>query len=181
MLRGKVVEFVRGGDFGLASGANENGEYDRLWYGESVHPDEVVFEHGVFLLTKEKAEQLRAMPEQGSVEPAQDDTGDIGEEETTSNEEQNGTQEPAQGGLDIPTPQKTTLRIAGTVPSETWNRMGTSLITKLRAKEDLRLTIDIIVSVDANESSYFENDLRQTLDDLGLNDQVRVEATQRSG
>ena len=181
VLRGKVVEFVRGGDFGLASGANENGEYDRLWYGESVHPDEVVFEHGVFLLTKEKAEQLRAMPEQGSVEPAQDDTGDIGEEETTSNEEQNGTQEPAQGGLDIPTPQKTTLRIAGTVPSETWNRMGTSLITKLRAKEDLRLTIDIIVSVDANESSYFENDLRQTLDDLGLNDQVRVEATQRSG
>ena len=53
--------------------------------------------------------------------------------------------------------------------------MGTSLITKLRSKEDLHLNIDITVSVDSSESSYFESELRQTLDDLGLNEQVEVE------
>ena len=59
VLRQKVVEFVNGGDFGLASGDKGDGQYERVWYEEQAG-DEVAFEAGVFLLTKARAEQLRA-------------------------------------------------------------------------------------------------------------------------
>ena len=60
VLRRRIVEFVAGGDFGLASGDKSGDQYGRLWYAEPVGADEVAFESGVFLLTKAKAEQLRA-------------------------------------------------------------------------------------------------------------------------
>ena len=62
VLRRRIVEFVATGDFGLASGDRGGGEYERLWFREPVGADEVVFESGVFLLTKAKAEKLRAGP-----------------------------------------------------------------------------------------------------------------------
>ena len=43
ILRRKIVDFVGNGDFGLASGSKEDGQYDRLWYAEPVGTDEVVF------------------------------------------------------------------------------------------------------------------------------------------
>lgn len=173
VLRRKVVEFVESGDFGLASGANENGQYARVWHNETVHPDEVVFEHGVYLLTKAKAVQLRTKPEQDGTEPNQVDANEGGREPEQGREQNDGV-DSRQSAFDVPPQQKTNLRISGAVPSETWNRMGTSLITKLRTKEDLHLNIDITVSVDPMESAYFESELRQTLDDLGLSDQVHV-------
>ena len=60
VLRRRIVEFVSDGDFGLASRDKGDGEYERVWYKESVGAEEVAFESGVFLLTKAKAEQLRA-------------------------------------------------------------------------------------------------------------------------
>ena len=173
VLRRKVVEFVESGEFGLASGPNENGQYSRLWYKETVHPDEVAFDHGVYLLTKAKSEGLKTESEQDSAESNQEDANKAGEE-TELGGDQNETQGPTQSGFDIPPLHKAKLRISGAVPSETWNRMGTSLIAKLRSKEDLHLNIDITVSVDSSESLYFVNELRQTLDDLGLNEHVNV-------
>ena len=168
VLRKKVVEFVESGDFGLASGANEDGRYDRLWHRETVHPDEVTFDHGLFLLTKAKAEELRV--------GAGDDSGG-GEEGggKGGGGETGGGGKSDEGGTAIPLlPQTTRLRIAGTVPPNVWNRMGTSLIPKLKDAEDLNLKIDITVSVDSDRSSHVENELRQTLNDLNLNEQVRV-------
>jgi hypothetical protein len=49
ILKSKIVEFVSKGDFGLASGPRAGG-YERVWFKESVAPDEVAFEAGVFLL-----------------------------------------------------------------------------------------------------------------------------------
>ena len=40
----KVVEFVENGEFGLASGAKDDGGFNRLWYEEPVAAEEVAFE-----------------------------------------------------------------------------------------------------------------------------------------
>ncbi len=45
-LRGKIVEFVGRGDFGLASGQKADGTYERVWFEEPISPDEVAFEAG---------------------------------------------------------------------------------------------------------------------------------------
>src|SRR5207244_9814210 len=60
ILRGKIVEFVGRGDFGLASGRKPDGGYERVWFQELLAPDEVAFEAGVFLLRKIAAEALKA-------------------------------------------------------------------------------------------------------------------------
>jgi hypothetical protein len=54
-LRKKIVEFVARGDFGLASNLKPNGTYERVWFAEEIGPEEVSFEHQVFLLLKDKA------------------------------------------------------------------------------------------------------------------------------
>jgi hypothetical protein len=68
ILRGKIVEFVSQGDFGLASGRKPDGSYERVWFEELVAPDEVAFDAGVFLLRKNSAKTLKlgAQPEQPS-------------------------------------------------------------------------------------------------------------------
>jgi hypothetical protein len=60
VLRGKIIEFVARGDFGLASGAKADGTYDRVWHEEMIPPDEVMFDANVFLLTKPKAKALKS-------------------------------------------------------------------------------------------------------------------------
>ena len=62
VLRRKIVEFVEGGSFGLASGAKDEGQYERLWNAEQIGGEEVSFEASVFLLTKARAEELRSTP-----------------------------------------------------------------------------------------------------------------------
>ena len=65
-LRGKIVEFVSKGDFGLASGQKPDGTYERVWFDELLGADEVAFESGVFLLLKSKANLLKTVPEPGA-------------------------------------------------------------------------------------------------------------------
>ena len=72
-LRRQIVEFVSRGDCGLASGAKGDDQYERLWYAELSGAEEVAFEASVFLLTKDKAEELKAPledPTQPQPEPA---------------------------------------------------------------------------------------------------------------
>ena len=45
--------------------------------------------------------------------------------------------------------QRTTLRLAGAVPPEVWNRLGTRILPKLRSSDDLNVKNDFSVSVDA--------------------------------
>ncbi len=59
VLRGKIIEFVGRGDFGLASGARSDGTYDRVWYAELIAPEGVAFESDVFLLMKAKAKDFK--------------------------------------------------------------------------------------------------------------------------
>ena len=170
VLRRRIVEFVGTGDFGLASGDKGGGEYERLWFREPVGADEVAFESGVFLLTRAKAEKLRAAQEG----PTQTQTDTV-----------NGPESPPTVHKDPPIAppvppvtgvgQKATLKLRGTVPPEVWNRLGTRILPKLRSGDDLSVGVEFSVSVDADLSQAFQLELQQALDDLGLTDQVRVE------
>ena len=132
-------------------------------------PEEVAFESGVFLLTRQTAEELRSSgPDQTPAEPQ---TG----------EDSEATKEPA------PKPQPTadpdgeraavTLQIAGNVPPEVWNRLGTKVIPRLRSGEDLLIGIEFSVRVSGAHADATERELRQALVDLNLAERVRVTRT----
>lgn len=161
ILRGKIVEFVSMGDFGLASGQKPDGTYERVWFNEPIAPEEAAFESGVFLLLKSKAKALRATPEPGpGPEPEPEPTPGPGPEP-----------EPA------PSAETWTFKISGDVPPEIWNRLGTKVLPKLHSGSDLKIGINFSVTVESGVAQSFQADLKQILDDLGLVDRVRVETT----
>ena len=171
VLRRQTVEFVSKGDFGLASGSMNSGGFERLWYAEPVRAEEVAFEANVFLLTKAKAEQLRGGdPAQPHPEP-----GPPSVPEPDSESDPKPSPEPLPQPAPSPNAPTTTLRLAGTVPPELWNRLGTKVLPKLRSGDDLNVGIEFAVKVNSQLAPNMEAELRQILDDLGLSGQVRVE------
>ena len=173
ILRHKILDFVRNGDFGLASGTKGDGQYERLWYAEPIGAEEVAFEASVFLLTKTKAQKLKVPPED-LTQPQPEPTPSPGPEPVPE-------PEPVPGPKPHPDTQKTTLRLAGTVPPEVWNRLGTKMLPKLRSGENLSVGIEFSVSVSSQFAQNMEAELQQILDDLGLGDQVRVERSETKG
>lgn len=165
-LRAKLPEFVERGDFGLGSGQQPDGTFERLWFEEPVAPEEIAFEADVFLLKKEVAMRLtraetaaapRAVPAPaGGPQPETDRAPELGLASA--------------GGPDL-----RTLRVVGTLRPEVWNRLGTKVIPKLRAGADLRIQVEFVVSVPGDQAGAIEADLRQILDDLGLADTLRLE------
>jgi hypothetical protein len=160
-LRGKIVEFVEKGDFGLASGSRPDGSYDRVWFVEPVGYDEVSFEAGVFLLLKTKAKTLKSTPEP-SQKPGTVTTPEPRPEPIPE-------PEPTQGLM------TRTFSISGQVPPEIWNRLGTKILPKLRSGADLKVGITFSVTVDSEVARSMESELRQILEDLGLADMVRID------
>ncbi len=174
-LRGKIVEFVARGDFGLASGqkpdlpaapnaAQAGGTYERVWFQEPVAADEVAFESGVFLLTKAKAQALMA----GVQEPVP------GPEPLPPVPAPGPGPEPEPGPGPAPGVQTKTIRLVGAVPPEVWNRLGTKVLPKLRSGSDLRIGVDFSVTVSRDVADSLTSELRQILDDLGLTDKVQI-------
>jgi hypothetical protein len=164
VLRGKIAEFVGKGDFGFASGQKPDSSFDRVWFAEPLPADEISFEAGVFLLAKKKAQILKSsepletpgipVPEPIRVPPPQA-PGVPGTEKTAA-----GT---------------VTLRLTGAIPPEIWNRLGTKVLPKLRSGRGLRVGIEFTVEVDAQFAKNMETDLRQLINELGLNDQIRIQ------
>lgn len=169
ILRRKIVEFVEKGEFGLASGQNQDATYVRLWYAEPVGVEEVTFDANVFLLTKAKAKALKSKPEKPGEKqkpgltpepvPVVPDESTAGEDEA---EQETG-------------PKTKTLRVVGTIPRELWNRLGTKLLPKLQSGDDLKIGIEFTVTFKAEVAQSMETDLRQALQDLGLQDKVHIE------
>jgi len=166
-LRSKIVEFVGRGDFGLAYGQKkQTGGYERVLFEESIDPAEVEYVPTVFLLTKAKAQALKA----GVPTPA------------PGPEPQHGPPVPGPGRGPEPEPgpgptpgvQTKTIRLVGTVPPEVWNRLGTKVLPKLRSGSDLRVGVDFSVTVDRDVAGSLTSDLRQILNDLGLADKVQI-------
>jgi hypothetical protein len=161
ILRHKIVEFVERGDFGLASGQTSDGTYDRIWYAEPLAPEEVSFEANVFLLLKAKALKTKT-----ALQPEPEDTPQpIPQPQPPSLPDLQPT----------PGPQEKTLRLVGTVPPETWNRLGVKLLAKLRTGENLKVGVDFSVTVKGEMAQSMETELRQALEDLGLQHSIRIE------
>jgi len=165
VLRMKIVEFVDRGDFGLASGSRSDGTFERVWFQESVGPEEIVFNPDVFLLMKARAKALKEVTLPQPTEAA-----------TTTTEAQPSVIEPTT--IEVAPAEavgKRTFHITGVIPPEVWNRLGTKLLPKLRSGSELQLNVDFIVTVDAQTASAFQAEVRQALQDLGLAEQVKIE------
>ncbi|MBI3939280.1 MAG: hypothetical protein HY315_00460 [Acidobacteria bacterium] len=164
ILKNKIVEFVSRGDLGVASGRKPDGSYDRVWSQELVAPDEVAFEAGVFLLRKVTAEMLKA----GVLPKPAPEAGPLPRPVIPSEPP------PEPGPGPAPGAQTRTLRIAGTIPPEVWNRLGTKILPKLRSGSDLKVTAEFSVTVSAESAGGLASDLRQVLEELGLADKVQI-------
>jgi len=174
-LRGKIVEFVSRGDFGLASGQKPDGTYERVWFNEPLGADEVTFESGVFLLFKSKANSLKPVQEPGAEpEPVPEPTPDGGHGEPIPGPGPEPEPEPTPGG------GTQTFRISGDVPPEIWNRLGTKVLPKLRSGSDLKIGIEFSVIIDGQLAQSFETDLKQILEDLGLSGRIHIEQQNES-
>ena len=160
------MAFVSRGDFGLASGHTEDGEFQRLWYAEPLGAAEVSFDADVFLLTKARAEELKERPP----DPIPPQPG------TSPGTGLAPEPDPKPGPRPQPRPDSsdTVLQLAGSVPPEVWNRIGIKLLPKLRSGKDLSLGIDLSVTVGTPFAPNLEDGLRQILADLGLSDRVRI-------
>ena len=169
-LREKITESVKTGDFGLASGEKAGGGYERIWHSESVPAEEVVFESGVFLLTKAKAVELSQAPTIEPPGPVADDDegGGPGQEDPPT--PQPSPDDPAP----VPSNQKARVSITGTIPRESWNRVGTRLMPKLQGGEEVNARVELSAIVGAEQAQSMAVELRQALEDLGLNLQLDV-------
>jgi hypothetical protein len=67
------------------------------------------------------------------------------------------------------------VSIAGSIPPEQWNRLGTRLIPKMRAAGTVTATIRLEIKVDKSRASALSTELRQFVDETGLSASVRVE------
>ncbi|HOE12826.1 MAG TPA: DUF499 domain-containing protein [bacterium] len=166
ILRGKIVDFVSKGDFGLASGQKPDGGYERVWFNEQITSDEVAFESGVFLLLKARAKKHKVVPESA---PSEVESSSIPAPGPTPEPRPESESEPE------PSTATKTIRIAGDVPPEIWNRLGTKILPKLRSGSDLKIGIDFSVTVEFQLLRNLETDLKQIIEDLGLTGRIRIE------
>jgi hypothetical protein len=166
-LKAKIVAFVTGGDFGLASGKGTDGAYERVWFREMVSPDEVAFEPRVFLLRKATAQALREGQPAAPVPTPEPEPGPV------------AIPTPISGPTPIlgpePTASTQTLHLVGTIPPEVWNRLGTRILPKLRSGSELKIGLEFSVTVSADAAKGFAAELRQILQELSLAEAVRVE------
>jgi hypothetical protein len=167
ILKSKIVEFVIRGDFGVASGKKSDGTYERTWFKEMLAPDEVTFEAGVFLLRKATAEALRAGQPTTPPRTPEPEPGPV-----TAPVPEPG---PAPGAGREPAASTRTLRLAGTVPPEVWNRLGTKILPKLRTGSELKIGLEFSVTVSADSADGLATEIRQILQELGLAESVKVE------
>jgi hypothetical protein len=167
-LRAKIPEFVRRGDFGLASGADPGGTYQHLWFDEEVGADEVNVDTDVYLLTKSKAKVLKrsAVGAGSAVDVAATPPP------VAPNEPATPVAEPSPVGANA---GPVNLRLVGDVPFESWNRIGTKLLSKLKAAGTLTLSLDAKVSLDGPQAAALRRELAAALQELGIEDRFRIE------
>ena len=167
VLRERIPGFVAKGEFGLASGAQRQGRFDRIWYNEVLDRAEVSFEDDVFLIARAKAQELTAADtkEEKTVQRGKDDDASDDGGITIRDGDDEGEDAPAQA----------TIRVVGSVPPEVWNRLGTRLLPKLRGGDRLETRVDFLMDVKANRAASLVAEIGQILDDLGIGKRVKVQ------
>jgi hypothetical protein len=175
VMRGKIKEFVEKGEFGVASGRQPDGEYTHIWFHEPISSDEVAFDSDTYLLRKLKAAELKMKSLRGkSVQdapPIDQPSLDPALFPTT----QPPTVEAPTATTSAPDkPSTKTLRLTGNIPSEMWNRLGTKIIPKLKYAGELKIGLEFTVNVSSDAAANLQSELKQILDDLGVNGNVKI-------
>jgi hypothetical protein len=86
--------------------------------------------------------------------------------------------QPASAGTSPSAPSQTktrTLRISGEIPTEVWNRLGRTLLPKLKTGGELHFGIDASIQIDADNSNGLRQEIEQILRDLNLAEKVKVD------
>lgn len=172
VIREQVKGWVEGGEFGLASGGSDGGTFSRVWFGEAIGEEEIVFESGVFLLTREKAESVKQLLGRPAPEP---EPSESPEPRSKQSDEGEQPDKPVESLPDQQSSAKSTLRINGMIPPEAWNRFGRSVLPMLQAGDILQVNVDIWLSAHASDAGRMETDVRQALGDLMLSDGMQIE------
>ena len=175
VLRRKIVEFVGGGDFGLGSGRGADGRFERVSFREAVLPEDVMFEADVYLLNRQTAERSSA-PHDSQSQTRPEPPDDKRKESVSTTDP--GLLAESSASTEKPVAEETTrksLRIHGTIPPEIWNRVGTRLLPKLRTRGDVTVRVGFELQADLPGVSTLTTELRQVLDDLRLEDRIRID------
>jgi hypothetical protein len=170
-LRGRLPEFVLKADFGFASGQKSEGVYSRIWFNELLPFEEISFDSDVYLLLPKSAQELK--DSKGKLTVVEPPAPDIGGTEPTGPL----FGKPAQpGSAQLPTVhgKSRMLRISGEIPTEVWNRLGRTLLPKLKAAGELHLAIDASIEI-KSDSNGLRQEIEQILRDLNLFDKVKLD------
>jgi hypothetical protein len=174
-LRNRLPEFVMRGDFGFASGQKAEGGYSRIWFGEVLPPEEIAFDSDVYLLQPKVAETYQtAKPPILVLEP-EVQAATAGADVTATGPLFGTSPAPAEKGGPIATPVTRTLRICGEIPTEVWQRLGRTLIPKLKSGSDLHVGLDVSLSLEPDGATGLRHEIQQILQDLKLEDKVKIE------
>ena len=180
VLRAKILEFVQNSDFGLASGRQPEGDYNHLWFGEVVSPDEIIFDSDVYLVRKFKAAEFKQKAQRGRahVEPPPANQPPLAPQVFGGGETPSQIAEPPRADL-TPQPSQAqpaaqTLHLSGSIPAEIWNRLGSKIIPKLKSSGEVQVSVDFKVTVSAGAGAALQAELQQILDDLGMAQQIEI-------
>jgi hypothetical protein len=170
-LKAKLPAFVMNGDFGYASGAKGDG-YSRVWFRELLPQEEISFDSDVYLLLPKRAQELKSGVQAVEVvkEPTERDATGGGDAGVGPLFEPPKTESGAAASA-----RERTLTIRGEIPTEVWNRLGRTLIPKLKTGNELIMKLDVSVQVESDTVQGFQQELMQILRDLNLTDSVRIE------
>ena len=176
VLRRKIVEFVGKSEFGLGSGRQPDNGFNRVWFGETLEPEEVVFESDVHLLTRAVAKGLKTPAAPGPTTPHRPEAGSGGLRGGPAKPEPGPdvSTDPQPETRPEPTARKSVC-IHGRIPPEVWNRIGTRLLPKLRSTDDLKIGVTFELTADVQRTEALLADVRQILDDLELSPQIHIE------
>ena len=165
VLRSRIAEFVSRGEFGLASGAEPLGKYRRVWFREDLSPTEITFEADVYLVTSAVAESLKKpdvnQPSAPVPEPPPPEEPPVTPTSPRPDDDSGS--------------RLTIISVAGSIPPEQWNRLGTRLIPKMRAAGSITATIRLEGEVGLAGASALAAELQQIIDEIGLSQSVRVD------
>ncbi|HZR59049.1 MAG TPA: DUF499 domain-containing protein [Terriglobales bacterium] len=169
-LKSRLPGFVMNGDFGYASGAKGDG-YSRVWFRELLPQEEISFDSDVYLLLPKRAQELKSGVQSVEVVPETPGTMAGGDIESAGGP----LFIPPKGGTIAAAARERTLTIRGEIPTEVWNRLGRTLIPKLKTGSDLVMKLDVSVQVENETAQGFQQELMQVLRDLNLADTVKID------
>jgi hypothetical protein len=172
VLREKIPELVGRGELGFTAGERPEGGFNRLWFNETLPPEEIEFVYDSFVVRKDRAKALRASAMASSAAAVQ---ATMPEAIPAPSEFTLVSGQPMPVGGVRGVPLKTLLRVKGVIPPELWNRFGSKIIPKLRSAEQIQALVELTVEVDASACASLELDIQQILSDLDLNGKVSIE------